>query len=97
MGGVEGGGLPGVAATPAPAAPRSDYLWSYLEGGIDECVPSVLIPALGTTLQLVAERFDNDTLWLGMGGERALPHAACSARPHAAAPFHTRSPGALGL
>jgi hypothetical protein len=57
----------------------------------------VLIPALGTTLQLVAERFDNDTLWLGMGGERALPHAACSARPHAAAPFHTRSPGALGL
>ena len=26
-----------------------------------------MIPALGTALQLVAERYDNDTLWLGMG------------------------------
>jgi hypothetical protein len=34
-----------------------DYLWSYLEGGIDECVPSVMMTGLGTAMQLVLERF----------------------------------------
>jgi hypothetical protein len=34
-----------------------DYLWSYLEGGIDECVPSIMITGLGTMMQLVMERY----------------------------------------
>jgi hypothetical protein len=44
-----------------------DYLWSYLEGGIDECVPSILLPALGTQYAMVFERYDLDTLFVGIG------------------------------
>eukprot|EP00052_Salpingoeca_macrocollata_P022678 m.197901 g.197901 ORF g.197901 m.197901 type:complete len:939 (+) comp21867_c0_seq3:48-2864(+) len=47
-----------------------DYLWSYLEGGIDECVPSIMLPALATRWQLVLERYDTDVVWLGKGVPR---------------------------
>jgi hypothetical protein len=39
-----------------------DYLWSYLEGGIDECVPSIMLPAIASRWQLVLERYDTDTV-----------------------------------
>jgi hypothetical protein len=47
-----------------------DYLWGYLEGGIDECVPSIMLPALGTRWQVVQERWDTDTVWLAKGAPR---------------------------
>lgn len=47
-----------------------DYLWSYLEGGIDECVPSIMLPAIATRWQLVHERYDSNTLWLAKGAPR---------------------------
>jgi hypothetical protein len=47
-----------------------DYLWSYLEGGIDECVPSIMLPAIATRWQLVHERYDTNTLWLAKGAPR---------------------------
>jgi hypothetical protein len=47
-----------------------DYLWVYLEGGIDECVPSIMLPAIATRWQLVHERYDSDTLWLAKGAPR---------------------------
>ena len=47
-----------------------DYLWSYLEGGIDECVPSIMLTAIATRWQFVLERYDTDTLWLAKGAPR---------------------------
>ena len=47
-----------------------DYLWGYLEGGIDMCVPSVMLPAIATRWQLVLERYDQDTLFLNRGAPR---------------------------
>ncbi len=47
-----------------------DYLWDYLEGGIDQCVPSLMIPALGTRWSLVYERYDTDTVWVNKGAPR---------------------------
>ena len=47
-----------------------DYLWSYLEGGIDECIPSIMLPAIATRWQFVLERYDTDVLWLGKGAPR---------------------------
>ena len=44
-----------------------DYLWSYLEGGIDQCIPSIMLPAIGTRWQLVLERYDEDALYLARG------------------------------
>jgi hypothetical protein len=44
-----------------------DYLWSYLEGGIDQCIPSIMLPAIGTRWQLVLERYDEDVLYLARG------------------------------
>lgn len=47
-----------------------DYLWSYLEGGIDECIPSIMLSAYATRLQLVLETPDEDTIWLAKGAPR---------------------------
>ncbi len=51
-----------------------DYLWEYLEGGIDQCVPSLLFIAQATRWSLVFERgFDatgNTTVWIGLGSPR---------------------------
>ena len=47
-----------------------DYLWSYLEGGIDMCVPSVMLPAIATRWQLVLERYDEDVIYLARGAPR---------------------------
>lgn len=44
-----------------------DYLWSYLEGGIDECVPSITLTALGTQMALVMERYEQSALYIGWG------------------------------
>ena len=67
-----------------------DYLWSYLEGGIDQCVPSLMLPASATRWQLVLERYDEDVLYLARGAPRRwfAPAAA------AAAPARTRAPRA---
>lgn len=47
-----------------------DYLWGYLEGGIDMCVPSVMLPAIATRWQFVLERYDEDVLYLNRGAPR---------------------------
>lgn len=47
-----------------------DYLWGYLEGGIDMCIPSVMLPAIATRWQLVLERYDEDVLYLATGAPR---------------------------
>jgi len=47
-----------------------DYLWGYLEGGIDMCIPSVMLPAIATRWQLVLERYDENTLYLARGAPR---------------------------
>jgi hypothetical protein len=51
-----------------------DYLWEYLEGGIDMCVPSLLVATQATRWALVFERgFDatgNTTMWIGLGSPR---------------------------
>lgn len=47
-----------------------DYLWGYLEGGIDECVSSIMLPSVGAIEALVLERFDEDKVYLGRG----VPH-----------------------
>ena len=47
-----------------------DYLWDYLEGGIDQCIPSIMLPAIATRWQFVLERYDSDTLWLAKGAPR---------------------------
>jgi len=47
-----------------------DYLWGYLEGGIDQCVPSIMLPAIATRWQMVFERYDEDTLYLARGAPR---------------------------
>ena len=47
-----------------------DYLWGYLEGGIDECVPSIMLTAIATRWQLVLERYDEDVLYLAAGAPR---------------------------
>ena len=47
-----------------------DYLWGYLEGGIDECIPSVMLPALATRWQFVKEEYDQDVLYIGKGAPR---------------------------
>jgi len=44
-----------------------DYLWSYLEGGIDQCIPSIMLPAIATRWQLVLERYDEAALYLCRG------------------------------
>jgi hypothetical protein len=44
-----------------------DYLWDYLEGGIDQCVPSIMLAGLATRWALVYERYDTDTVWLNKG------------------------------
>ena len=47
-----------------------DYLWGYLEGGIDQCIPSIMLPAIATRWQLVLERYDEDTLYINAGAPR---------------------------
>jgi hypothetical protein len=47
-----------------------DYLWGYLEGGIDQCIPSIMLPAIATRWQFVLERYDEDTLYLAAGAPR---------------------------
>jgi len=47
-----------------------DYLWGYLEGGIDECVPSIMLAASATRWALVLETPDDGTLWLAKGAPR---------------------------
>jgi hypothetical protein len=47
-----------------------DYLWDYLEGGIDECVPSIMLSSVAALQSLTIERFDQDTVFVG----RAAPH-----------------------
>ena len=47
-----------------------DYLWGYLEGGIDECIPSIMLPAIATRWQIVLERYDEETLFLTRGAPR---------------------------
>jgi hypothetical protein len=47
-----------------------DYLWGYLEGGIDMCIPSVMLPAIATRWQFVLERYDEDVLYLARGAPR---------------------------
>jgi hypothetical protein len=47
-----------------------DYLWGYLEGGIDECVPSIMLTAISTRWQLVLERYDETNLYLSKGAPR---------------------------
>lgn len=47
-----------------------DYLWGYLEGGIDECVPSIMLSASMTRWMLVLETPDEDTLYLAKGAPR---------------------------
>ena len=47
-----------------------DYLWGYLEGGIDQCVPSIMLSSIATRWQLVLERYDEDVLYLARGAPR---------------------------
>ena len=47
-----------------------DYLWSYLEGGIDACVPSLLFPAQTTRWALLLEHWDYDAVWVARGAPR---------------------------
>jgi hypothetical protein len=47
-----------------------DYLWGYLEGGIDQCIPSIMLSAIATRWQLVLERYDEDALYLAWGAPR---------------------------
>ena len=48
-----------------------DYLWEYLEGGIDQCVPSLMLAPLSTLWALLFEwRPQPDTLWLARGAPR---------------------------
>jgi hypothetical protein len=47
-----------------------DYLWVYLEGGIDECVPSIMLPALGTRWMMVLERYDTTEISIAVGAPR---------------------------
>ena len=47
-----------------------DYLWGYLEGGIDECIPSIMLTAISTRWQLVLERYDESNLYLAKGAPR---------------------------
>ena len=47
-----------------------DYLWGYLEGGINECIPSIMLTAISTRWQLVLERYDETTLYLAKGAPR---------------------------
>ena len=47
-----------------------DYLWTYLEGGIDQCVPSIMLCAIGTRWQLVFEVYDAPVIYLGRGAPR---------------------------
>ena len=47
-----------------------DYLWGYLEGGIDQCIPSIMLPAIATRWQFVLERYDEDVLYLAAGAPR---------------------------
>jgi hypothetical protein len=56
--------------TPDANGLTRDYLWVYLEGGIDMCVPSVMLPAIATRWQLVLERYDEDVLYLARGAPR---------------------------
>lgn len=48
--------------TPAPTPPGT--------GGIDECIPSIMLPAIATRWQLVLERYDEDVVWLAKGAPR---------------------------
>jgi len=47
-----------------------DYLWGYLEGGIDQCVPSIMLSSIATRWQLVLERYDEDVIYLNAGAPR---------------------------
>lgn len=47
-----------------------DYLWVYLEGGIDQCVPTIMMSSIATRWQLVLERYDEDALYLAAGAPR---------------------------
>jgi hypothetical protein len=47
-----------------------DYLWGYLEGGIDQCVPTIMQAAIATRWQVVLERYDEDVLYLAAGAPR---------------------------
>ena len=61
-------------AIPTDAAGGSlwrDMLWTYLEGGIDQCVPSLVLSTLATRWALAFEwRPQPDTLWLARGAPR---------------------------
>jgi hypothetical protein len=48
-----------------------DMLWTYLEGGIDQCVPSLVLATLATRWALAFEwRPQPDVLWLARGAPR---------------------------
>jgi hypothetical protein len=47
-----------------------DYLWGYLEGGIDQCIPSIMLSSIATRWQLVLERYDEDVLFLARGAPK---------------------------
>jgi hypothetical protein len=47
-----------------------DYLWEYLEGGIDQCVPSLILSTLITRWALIFEWKDENKIWLARGAPR---------------------------
>jgi hypothetical protein len=53
-----------------------DYLWEYLEGGIDQCVPSLILSSLMTRWALVFEWRGEKKLWLARGAPRRWYNAS---------------------
>ena len=47
-----------------------DYLWGYLEGGINQCLPSIMLSAIATRWQFTLERYDEDVVHIASGAPR---------------------------
>ena len=45
-------------------------MWEYLEGGIDQCVPSLILSTLITRWALIFEWKDENKIWLARGAPR---------------------------
>jgi hypothetical protein len=67
-----------TAFTPDALGYWRDYLWEYLEGGIAQCIPSLILPAAATRWALVLEHKDADVLWLAKGAPRRWSAASLS-------------------
>ena len=60
-----------IGADAAGGSQWRDMLWEYLEGGIDQCVPSLVLATLATRWALAFEwRPQPDVLWLARGAPR---------------------------